>query len=189
MGKKALVFLAAGFEEVEAVTPIDYLRRAGIAVTIAAVGQDRLVKGVHGIVFTADTTIGELEKSGGLSAAAWDAVFVPGGMPGASNLAACAPAGNFYKAMAAAGKVSAAICASPAVFLAPLGILEGKWFTCYPGMEKQVSSGTWTSGRVVVDGNLITSRGPGTAADFALALIEKLLGPAEAEKLVKDALL
>jgi 4-methyl-5(b-hydroxyethyl)-thiazole monophosphate biosynthesis len=131
----------------------------------------------------------EQEISGRFSAGSWDAVFVPGGMPGAANLAACAPAGNFYREMTAAGKITAAICASPAVFLAPLGLLEGKKFTCYPGAEKQASRGTWSAGRVVVDGNLITSRGPGTAAAFALALIEKLAGKEEVQKLTEAALL
>jgi 4-methyl-5(b-hydroxyethyl)-thiazole monophosphate biosynthesis len=189
MEKKVLVFLAAGFEEVEAVTPIDYLRRAGIAVLIAAIGRETAVKGAHGISFTADTTIAELEKKGGLDAEAWDGVFVPGGMPGASNLAACKEAGSFFKDMSAAGKLIAAICASPAVFLAPLGLLEGKRFTCYPGAESQVQSGIWSADSVVVDGNLITSRAPGTAAGFALALIEKLAGPGEVKKLTEAALL
>ncbi|MDR1143860.1 MAG: DJ-1/PfpI family protein [Spirochaetaceae bacterium] len=189
MGKKALVFLAEGFEEVEAVTPIDYLRRAGIEVTVASIKNDRTVRGAHGISLAADTTIAELETSGRFSAAVWDAVFVPGGMPGAANLAACVPAGNFYREMTASGKITAAICASPAVFLAPLGLLEGKKFTCYPGDEKQTSGGTWSAGRVVVDGNLITSRGPGTAAAFALALIEKLAGKEEVQKLTVAALL
>jgi 4-methyl-5(b-hydroxyethyl)-thiazole monophosphate biosynthesis len=91
--------------------------------------------------------------------------------------------------MAASGKLTAAICASPAVVFAPLGLLEGKRFTCYPGMEQKVSGGTWLEDRVVSDGNIITSRGPGTAAAFALALIRELAGPKEAEQLIRDALL
>jgi 4-methyl-5(b-hydroxyethyl)-thiazole monophosphate biosynthesis len=189
MGKKALTFLAEGFEEVEAVTPIDYLRRAGIEVTVASIKNDRTVTGAHGISLAADTSIAELETSGRLSAAAWDAVFVPGGMPGAANLAACAPVGSFYREMAAAGKIIAAICASPAVFLAPLALLEGKKFTGYPGTENQVKGGTWSAGTVVVDANLITIRGPGTAAVFALALIEKLEGKEAVKKLTEAALL
>ena len=189
MGKKALVFLADGFEEVEAVTPIDYLRRAGIEVSSVAIGEEKTVTGSRGIRIAADTTIAELEKTGGLNAELWDAVFVPGGMPGASNLAACKTAGNFYKDMAVLGKITAAICASPAVFLAPLGLLEGKKFTCYPGMEKNVKGGIWLSEKVVVDGNLVTSRAPGTAAAFALALIKKLVGEEEVKKLAEAALL
>jgi 4-methyl-5(b-hydroxyethyl)-thiazole monophosphate biosynthesis len=185
MGKKALVFLADGFEEVEAVTPIDYLRRSGVEVVIAAIGQSLSVKGSHGIALTADTTIAALNP---LNPAGWDCVFVPGGMPGASNLAACVPAGNFFREMAKAGKIIAAICASPAVFLAPLGLLEGKKFTCYPGMEQRpeggaIPGGKWLEERVVIDGNLITSRAAGTAAEFALALVERLAGSDEAKKL------
>ncbi|MCL1813787.1 MAG: DJ-1/PfpI family protein [Treponema sp.] len=189
MGGRVLTFLAEGFEEVEAVTPIDYLRRAGIEVTTASIAA-AMVKGSHGISLAADTTIAALEQSGQLNAESWDGTFVPGGMPGASNLAACAPVGNFFKAMAAAGKTIAAICASPAVFLAPLGLLEGKKFTCYPGMEKQVNgAGEWLAGKVVVDGNLVTSRGPGTACAFALALIEIFAGKDAAKSLGESALL
>ena len=189
MEKKALVFLAEGFEEVEAVTPIDYLRRAGVDVTITATGEEKTITGSRGIKIAADTSIAELEKTGSFNAELWDAVFVPGGLQGAANLAACAPAGNFYKSMAAAGKITAAICASPAVFLAPLGLLEGKNFTCYPGMEKNVKGGTWLADKVVVDGNLVTSRAPGTAAAFALALIKKLVGEEAVKKLTEAALL
>jgi 4-methyl-5(b-hydroxyethyl)-thiazole monophosphate biosynthesis len=189
MAKKALMFLADGFEEVEAVTPLDYLRRAGIEVTAASIMSGTMVKGAHGISLAAGTTAAELESGGKLSAAAWDAVFIPGGMPGASNLAACPAVGKFYREMAAAGKTIAAICASPAVVLAPLGLLNGRAFTCYPGMEGQVTGGRYSVEAVVTDGNLITSRGPGTAKDFALALITKLAGAEEAGRLAEAALL
>ena len=189
MPKKVIVLFAEGFEEVEAIMPIDYLRRAGVEVTIAAIGTEKIVRGSHGIGIEADTTLGALEQAGRLNAESWDGAFVPGGMPGASNLAACGAIGNFFKEMAAAGKIAAAMCASPAVFLAPLGLLEGKKFTCYPGMEKKVSGGTWLEDKVVVDGSIITSRAPGTAVNFALALIEKLAGKDAAENLSKIALL
>jgi len=195
MGKKALVFLADGFEEMEAVTPIDCLRRAGVEVVIAAIGASLSVTGSHGIVITANTTIKALDESGTLNPASWDCVFVPGGMPGSSNLAACVPAGNFFREMAKAGKVTAAICAAPAVFLAPLGLLEGRKCTCYPGMEKgpegssAAPGANWLEERVVTDGNLITSRAAGTAAEFALALIEKLADGNAAKKLKAAMLL
>ena len=189
MGKKVLAFLADGFEEVEAVTPIDYLRRAGVTVTIAAIGNEKTAAGSHGISIVTDTTLAALEQEGRLNAASWDGVFVPGGMPGASNLAACAPAGKLFREMAAAGKTAAAICAAPAVFLAPLGLLEGKKFTCYPGMEKKVSGGKWQEDKVVVDGNIVTSRAPGTAVAFALALVEILAGKDAAKSLSESALL
>jgi 4-methyl-5(b-hydroxyethyl)-thiazole monophosphate biosynthesis len=191
MAKKVLVFLAEGLEEVEAVTPIDYLRRAGIEVTSASIGPNKTVKGAHGISLMADTSITELGAGKRLSPDAWDALVIPGGQPGADNLAACAPVGKLYQEMAAAGKTIAAICASPAVVLAPLGLLSGKKCTCYPGLEAKLSAGGGkpSKDKVVVDGNLITSRGPGTAHAFALALIEKLSGPAEAKKLAAAALL
>jgi 4-methyl-5(b-hydroxyethyl)-thiazole monophosphate biosynthesis len=186
MAKRAIVLLAEGFEEVEAVTPVDYLRRAGIEVTTAAAGRDRNVRGARGVPVTADAVLGDLAGKGG--AAYWDAVILPGGMPGASNLAASGEAGALIKEMAAAGKVVAAICASPAVVLAPLGLLAGRRFTCFPGMEKQVSGARWSGDRVVADGNLVTSRGAGTAGEFAVAVIGKLLSPAEGKK-VADAVL
>jgi 4-methyl-5(b-hydroxyethyl)-thiazole monophosphate biosynthesis len=189
MAKKALVFLAEGFEEVEAVTPVDYLRRAGIEVTTASITSSKTVKGARGVPVVADTLLEELAKKNALSAGEWDAVFIPGGMPGASNLAACPAVGKLFREMAEAGKIFAAICASPAVVLAPLGLLDGKNFTCFPGLEANVKGGRHSVEKVVVDGSLITSRGPGTAAAFALALIEKLEGSDAAKKIAGDALL
>ncbi|MDR2596173.1 MAG: DJ-1/PfpI family protein [Treponema sp.] len=183
MDKKALIFLADGFEEVEAVTPVDYLRRAGIKVVMAAIGKDAAVMGSHGISFTADTTLEAMEKQGELDPNGWDCVIIPGGMLGSKNLAACAPVGNFLKKMATVGKTTAAICAAPAVVLAPLGLLEGKRFTCYPEMEKGLKSGTWAEDKVVIDGTLITSRAAGTAAEFAFALIRILAGGEQENKL------
>jgi 4-methyl-5(b-hydroxyethyl)-thiazole monophosphate biosynthesis len=187
MAKKAVVLLAEGFEEVEAITPVDYLRRAGIEVTVAAAGRDRTVRGARGVPVIADTVLEDLVRKGG--AASWDAVILPGGMPGASNLAASRETGALLKEMAAAGKVVAAICASPAVVLAPLGLLAGRNFTCFPGMEKQVSGAKWSGDRVVTDGNLITSRGAGTAGEFAVAIIGKLLSPEEGKKVAEAVLL
>jgi 4-methyl-5(b-hydroxyethyl)-thiazole monophosphate biosynthesis len=187
MPKKVVVFLADGFEEVEAVTPIDYLRRAGLDVSTAAVGKNRLVTGAHGIPVTADFTLGELAEKGG--AKFWDAVLLPGGTPGASNIAASKEAEALIKEMAASGKWVNAICASPAVVLAPLGLLAGKRFTCYPGMEKQVREARWSDDRVVVDGNIITSRGAGTAAYWAVEIISRLLSPAEGKKIAQTVVL
>jgi 4-methyl-5(b-hydroxyethyl)-thiazole monophosphate biosynthesis len=195
MPKKVIVLLAEGFEEVEAVTPIDYLRRAGLEVTTAAIGANRTVTGSHGIPLIADAVLADLAKAGKASAAAWDAVLIPGGLPGATNLAASKEAGALLKEMATApGKTVAAICASPAMVLAPLGILAGKRFTCYPGMEKQVSGAQWSADKVVIEagaagGYIITSRGAGTAAAFAIAVIGKLVSEAEGEKIAKSVLL
>ena len=189
MAKKAVVLLAEGFEEVEAVTPIDYLRRAGVEVTTAAIGESQAVKGSRGIPVNADTTLAGLAKQGKADAASWDAVVIPGGLPGATNLAASKEVGALIKGMAAAGKWVCAICASPAMVLAPLGLLSGKKFTCYPGKEQTVKDGTWAEDRVVIDGNIITSRSAGTAGNFAIAIIGKLLSEAEGKKIAESVLL
>ena len=196
MQKKVIVLLAEGFEEVEAVTPIDYLRRVGIEVTVTAVGEGLAVKGSRSIVINADTSLGDLLAEGKLNPLVWDAVVIPGGLPGADNLAASKETGVFLKEMAGAGKWVCAICASPARVLSPLGLLAGKNFTCYPGEEEKVMSPTsaspgaqWMLDRVVVDGCFITSRGAGTAGEFACAINEKLNGEGEGIKLAKKVLL
>jgi 4-methyl-5(b-hydroxyethyl)-thiazole monophosphate biosynthesis len=116
-------------------------------------------------------------------------VLLPGGMPGAANLAASKETGALVKDMAAAGKWVCAICASPAVVLGPLGLLAGRCFTCYPGMESKAGGGRWTEDPVAVDGNFITSRGAGTAARWAVEIISRLLSPAEGEKVARSVLL
>jgi 4-methyl-5(b-hydroxyethyl)-thiazole monophosphate biosynthesis len=187
MAKKAIVLLADGFEDVEAVTPVDYLRRAGIEVTAASISENMTVTSKWGgIKIIAGATLTELVKQG---ANGWDAVIVPGGMPGAANLAASKETSALLKDMAADGKLVCAICAAPALVLAPLGLLAGKKFTCYPGMEEKVANGKWSDERVVTDGNIITSRGAGTAGEFAIAIIEKLLDKAVAQKIADAVLL
>jgi 4-methyl-5(b-hydroxyethyl)-thiazole monophosphate biosynthesis len=186
MAKKALVLLADGFEDVEAVTPIDYLRRAGIEVSTVSISDSLTVTSKWGgIKMSAATTLTEIAKQGG----GWDAVIIPGGMPGAANLAASKETSALIIDMAAAGKLICAICAAPALVLAPLGLLAGKKFTCYPGMEEKAADGEWSDGRVVTDGNIITSRGAGTAGEFAIAIIEKLLDKAAAQKIADTVLL
>ena len=198
MVKKALVLLADGFEEVEAITPIDYMRRAGIEVTVAAVGSGErlLINGSHNIQVSACAAMESLAAEGKLAPGDWDAVIVPGGLPGADNLASSAEAGTFIKSMAAAGKLVASICASPARVLSPLGLLTGKKFTCYPGQEERVfQAGSASPGaqlsqeRVVIDGNVITSRGAGTAGEFSCAIIAYLTSEDEAKKLAEKLLL
>lgn len=185
MPKRAIVFLAEGFEEVEAITPIDFLRRAGVEVVTVAVGKDgkeRVVVGSHGVPVVADRAAGDIA---GLS---YDAVVLPGGMPGSKNLAASGEVDAVVREAAAKGRLIAAICAAPAVVLAPKGVLAGKKYTCFPGMEHEVQGAVWQEKPVVVDGNLITSRGAGTAALFALAVIEYVLGREAADKIGKAVL-
>jgi 4-methyl-5(b-hydroxyethyl)-thiazole monophosphate biosynthesis len=184
MEKKVLVLLADGFEEVEAITPIDYLRRAGITVVSAALGPSKTVTGARGVPVNAEIT---LEEAGG--AASYEGVLIPGGLPGASNLAASAAVGALIKDFAAADKWVCAICAAPAVVLAPLGLLRGRRFTCYPGVEGDVSDGEWSADPVVVHGKIITSRAAGTAALWALTIIRRILGEEEAKRVASSVLL
>jgi len=186
MNKKALILLADGFEEVEAITPIDYLKRAGIAVTTAAISNSVTVKGARAKLHViADTTLEKLAPG----ACCFDAIVIPGGMLGAENLAACKRTSTLLQDMTGAGKLICAICASPALVLAPLGLLKNKKFTCYPGMEEKVTGAEWSSDRVVADGNIITSRAAGTAGEFSIAIISALLGEDEAKKTADTVLL
>ncbi|MDR3145474.1 MAG: DJ-1/PfpI family protein [Treponema sp.] len=186
MAKHVLALLADGFEEVEAISPIDYLRRAGIKVTTASISGGRTVTGAHGLAVNAEillSGLGRADRTG------LDGVLLPGGMPGASNLAASADTGALLRELAGAGKLVCAICASPAVVLAPLGLLSGRRFTCFPGMEEQVSGAKWSEDRVVSDGNIITSRAAGTAGEWACAIIRRLAGDAAADKVAAAVLL
>lgn len=167
---RVAVLIAEGFEEVEAVTPIDFLRRAGIEVLIAGIG-DSTVRGSHGIPIVVDVLAADVQPD------QLDGVVLPGGMPGAANLGSSPEVAALVKAMLAADKLVAAICAAPAKVLAPLGVLSGKRATCFPGDEAAFSTDVmFTEDRVVSDGNLITSRGAGTAAEFSEEIIRHLAG-------------
>ncbi len=174
MAKKALVVLAEGFEEIEAIAPIDTLRRAGVRVTVAGL-NDRCVKSSRNLSVQSDILFRDFAE-------AVDVVILPGGLPGATHLAGSSELGVLVKKMNGEGKLVAAICAAPAAVLAPLGILDGKKATCYPGCEADFSKKTVHSKeRVVVDGNIITSQGPGTALEFSLAIVRCLMGSEMAE--------
>ncbi|MDR2865428.1 MAG: DJ-1/PfpI family protein [Spirochaetaceae bacterium] len=182
MPKKAFVFLADGFEEVEAITPIDYLRRAGIEVITVSISKEKIVFGAHQIPVVADSLIFDIHTDEA------DCLVLPGGIPGAPNLAASQELDLIIRDYNARGRVIAAICAAPAVVLAPKGLLQGRNFTCYPGLEKEVKNSEWKNDKVVIDNHIITSRGPGTAAYFAFAIIEKLIDKEAAQK-IKDAVI
>jgi len=184
MNKKVIVLIADGFEDVEAVTPIDYLRRAAIDVTTVSISQQTVTGRWGEIKLITDTTLAKITNC-----TDWDAVILPGGMPCAESLAASKEVSKLIKEMAAARKLVCAICASPAIVLAPLGILAGKNFTCYPGLEEKVKDGIWSDANVVIDGNIITSRAAGTSGHFAIAIIEQLLDKETAEKIAKAVLL
>lgn len=177
---KVLVPLADGCEEIEAVTIIDLLRRAGITVVVAGL-KAGIVTASRGVQLKPDVTLDEALHH------EYDMVVLPGGMPGAANLKDDARMIALLKKMAAAGKYTAAICAAPMV-LAEAGLLDGKQATSYPGFLDAIPGVMLSTAAVVQDGNVLTSRGPGTAMDFALALITVLSG-AEKRQQVESALL
>lgn len=182
MPKTAVVLLAEGFEEVEAIAPVDALRRAGVRVMLAGV-SDKIVKSSRNILVQVDISLKDIKELP-------DAVIVPGGMPGSANLAKSEEVGEFLKKMDAAKKLIAAICAAPAVVLAPLGILNFKKATCYPGCEKDFSDKVaYLKDRVVVDGHFITSQGPGSALEFALAIVKELVDEKMSESLREKMLI
>ncbi len=163
-----LVPLAEGFEELEAITVIDLLRRAGVEVTVAGL-TDGPVRASRSTQVLPDTTLDAV------AGREWDMVVLPGGLPGADHLAADDRLRQLLQEHAGAGRWTAAICAAPKVLVAA-GLLEGKRATAYPGVLEAAGHGDAVNEAVVRDGRLITSRGPGTAMDFALELIEALVG-------------
>ncbi len=175
---KILEFLADGFEEIEALTPVDMLRRAGADVTTVSIYGRKNVMGAHGIEVTADITMDEA-----ISLRCEPAMIIlPGGMPGAKNLDEDKNVDGFIKCAAEGGRYIAAICAAPMI-LGKRGLLRGKRATCYPGFEDLLLGADYTGGRVEADCNIITSRGMGTALEFSLELIRILFGDGSCEKL------
>ncbi len=180
--KRALVFVANGSEEVEAVTPIDYLRRAGIEVTAAGIGE-RDVVGSRGLRMTADLAVYDVEGE-------FDCVVVPEGGEGSKAIARDEAACGIIRSHFSAGKLVAAICAAPVVVLGKAcGLLSGRSFTCYPGLEKDDCGGRFQDARVVADGNLVTARAAGCAGEFSHAIIKALLGRDAADKVAAEVLL
>ncbi len=180
--KKAFVFLATGFEETEAIGTIDLLRRGEIDTTIVSITGEFNVEGAHGIGVLADTL---LEDTDFVEA---DALVLPGGMPGATNLKACEPLAQLLLQQHQQGKVVAAICAAPLV-LGGLGILNGRKATCYPSFEPTLKGAEVTGEAVVADGHVITGKGPGLVFHFGLAIIEALQGKAMAKEVANGLLL
>ncbi|WP_430462768.1 DJ-1 family glyoxalase III [Thalassolituus sp. LLYu03] len=180
----ALVAIADGSEDIETITITDTLRRAGVQVTLASVMPGLQVTCAHGTRVTADALMRECTGQ------VWDAVIAPGGMPGAEHLAASVLFQTLLKQQAEEGRLVAAICASPAVVLAKLDLLDGKTATCYPGFEDALleSAAALKTEAVVRDGNLITSRGPATALAFALAIAEALCGAETAARVGRGML-
>ena len=168
---KVYVFLADGFEDVEALIPIDVLRRGGVDVVTVSTTEFPLVESAHGVNIEADIQFDQSDYEDA------DLIMLPGGMPGASNLFEHEGVCKVVMDQFAAGKKVAAICAAPAVVLAQLGILDGKKATCYPGFEKVLkeAGATYTGDLFTVDGNVTTGEGPAAAFPYAYDLLSQLV--------------
>lgn len=177
------VFLADGFEEIEALATVDILRRAGIDVKTVSIKETHQVKGAHGVTVDADIMFEEMA----CTQAEW--LILPGGMPGASNLAAHEKlCDKLHEHNAKGGKI-AAICASPGVVLGPLGIMRGKSGVCYPGFETLMQGCNVQSTLVAVDGNVVTGSSPAAAMPFALTIAEITKGAEVADTVAQGMLL
>jgi len=173
LDKHILVPIADGCEEMEAVTIIDTLRRAGGQVTVAGV-DSREVAASRGVKLVADCLLDDC------LAESYDLIVLPGGMPGAQHLHDSEALAQLLAQQVREGKLYAAICAAPAVVLQPHGFLAGRRATCHPSFQEHLGDRSYADERVVIDGNCVTSQGPGTALEFALALVRLLYGQKKA---------
>ncbi|MCC8044800.1 MAG: DJ-1/PfpI family protein [Clostridiales bacterium] len=173
------IFLADGFEEIEGLTVVDLLRRAGISIQMVSITESRMVKGSHGIEVRTDLLFDEIDPD------AARMFVLPGGMPGTTHLAEHAGLAELLKKQAAAGKKIAAICAAPTV-LGGLGLLKDHQAVCYPGLEDQLTGAHTTKNPVEMSGDMTTSRGMGTAIPFGLALVAQLRGQTAADQLAES---
>lgn len=180
--KETFIFLADGFEEVEAMTSVDVMRRAGMPVTTVSMNPSLEVVGAHGVTVLADT----LWDDNDYSAAEW--LVLPGGIPGAPNLAAHEGLRDLLLSQDDREGHIGAICASPAVVLGPLGLLQNRHAVCYPGLENTVEGVDWQTSPVAVDGHIVTGNGPAAAAQFALAMVSESLGKAKADEVAAGML-
>ena len=182
--KESFVFLADGFEEIEAISVIDILRRAGIPVKTVSISASLQVSGAHGITVVADV----LYDSTLFTDAEW--LIFPGGLPGATNLYEFAPLHGLIQnqANSESGRM-AAICAAPGEVLGQLGVLKGERFTCYPGFEGKAEGGLHEPAKVVVSGKYVTGNGPSSAMLWALEIVRETLGDAAASDMASGMLL
>ena len=163
------VFLATGFEEIEALTPIDIMRRAGLEVQTVSITGEKAVAGAHNVPVMADLMLEDVDFG------AADMLVLPGGLPGSTNLDACEPLRQGIRKVYEAGKPLAAICAAPMVY-GHMGLLQGVRSTCYPGCEGHMEGAVYTETIVECDGQFITGRGPAAAFEFGFALVDKMQG-------------
>lgn len=164
---KVYQFLADGFEEIEAMIPVDVLRRGGVEIVNVSIKKECEVTAAHGVTMVADTTISEVDLSDA------DLLMLPGGLPGATNLNDCEPLKDALTRQFKAGRYVAAICAAPLV-LGGLGLLQGKRATCYPGFEQYMTGATYTADLWTIDGNVITGAGPAAAFPYAYSILALL---------------
>ena len=170
------LFFATGTEEIEALATADILRRAGLDIEIVSITGERTVTGAHGIRVETDALLDDVEFFDA------DLLVLPGGMPGATNLADCATLNERIRDHVIVGRPVAAICAAPLV-LGRLGMLQGKRATCYPGFEGELTGATYTGALVERDGQFITGKGPAAVFEFGYALVELLKDKATADAL------
>lgn len=176
MAKTVLIPLAPGFEEIETITVVDVLRRAGARVTLAGTEDGSVpVKGSRGVLVVPDASLNAQQPDD------FDLIVLPGGQPGTNNLLENETLINTLQAMEKKKKHIAAICAAPLV-LQKAGLIQGQNITSHPSVQAQLEEGHYSDERVVVDGNIITSRSPGTAMEFALKLVEILFGAEMVDK-------
>lgn len=177
--KKAAVLLADGFEEIEALTAVDLLRRARIYVDTISISDDYMVNGSHGINVQTEDLFAEVDFG------EFDMLVLPGGMPGTANLDAHDGVRRVVREFCEKGKYVGAICAAPSI-LGNMGLLKGKRGTCFPPFEDRLSGAVLVKAPVVQDGNIITSRGMGTAIEFGLKLVEVLTDKAKADEIAQS---
>ena len=180
--KVSFLFLAEGFEEVEALTIVDVMRRANMDIKTISVTKHKEVKGAHGIPVEAD----EIMENNDFSLRDW--LILPGGMPGTKHLGECKPLLDLLQKQAEEKGHIAAICAAPSV-LGKIGILKGRKATCYPGFEDMLTGAEVTGNRVETDENIITGNGPASAMLFALAIVEKGINAAKAAEVASGMLM
>lgn len=178
--KKVYEFLANGFEDVEALIPVDVLRRGGVDVVTVSINADsRVVESAHGVPVVADALLADCDFSDA------DLLLLPGGMPGASNLFECEGVCQAVLRQHEQGKKIGAICAAPAVVLAQLGVLNGRRATCYPGFEQMLSEAVYTGELCTTDGNITTGEGPAAAFPYAYELLRQLTDEATAHQVAE----
>lgn len=184
MTKKVALFVENGSEELELIAPLDIMRRSGLEVDLISANDNKSIISAHGVNIVADKTINEIDDI-----LIYDAIVIPGGMPGSEHLKNNAKIIKFYQNMYNENKLVAAICAAPIV-LNEAGLTADKNVTCYPGFEKQIDFKNFDKNKaVVIDGNMITAQGPAVAFLFGLEIVEYLLGKEKRDEVANPMLI